>query len=72
FDALTVKENEADLAEQVAAELKFSKEKTSAFCKNMIIYTHGLASYVASGLIIATKQEVHEMMKEAAERFKLQ
>lgn len=72
FDALTVKENEADLTEQVAATLTISKEEASAFCKNMIIYTHGLASYIAAGLITATKPEVYEMMRQAGEGFLLQ
>lgn len=59
----------ATMIEQIAMELKTSREKAGAFYRNMIIYTHGLASYIACGLVKATKAEADEMMHQASEGF---
>lgn len=71
FDAITDTDENNLLIDEMAQELNISKEQVNLFCKNMMIYTHGLASYMAAGLIIATKQEVHEMLRKSAKGFLL-
>ena len=72
FDAYIADDESSAVAEQIAGQLKISRDKAGVFYKNMIIYTHGLASLIASGLVKATKEETREMMKQAAEGFLLQ
>lgn len=69
FDALMTRRDNVDLVEPIAMSLHITEEKALLFCKNMIIYTHGLASYVASGLVKATKDDVIQMMHQASEGF---
>ncbi|MBS5083145.1 MAG: TetR/AcrR family transcriptional regulator [Clostridiales bacterium] len=69
FDALMTRRDNVDLVEPIAMSLHITEKKALLFCKNMIIYTHGLASYVASGLVKATKDEVIQMMHQASEGF---
>ncbi len=42
------------------------------FFRNTIIYTHGLACFVVSGLIKATKEELYAMVNRGAYGFMLQ
>lgn len=72
FDAYIADDESSAVAEQIAGQLKISRDKAGVFYKNMIIYTHGLASLIASGIVKATKEETREMMKQAAEGFLLQ
>lgn len=72
FDAFMADDESSAVAEQMTGQLKISKDKVGVFYKNMIIYTHGLASMIASGLVKATKEETKDMMKQAAAAFLLQ
>lgn len=66
FDLFTSDEN-AVMAEQMAIEFKISMEKANDFVINMMIYTHGLASFIASGLVEASKEKVWRMMNNFSE-----
>lgn len=66
FDLFTSDEN-AVMAEQMAIEFKISMEKANDFVINMMIYTHGLASFIASGLVKASKEKVWRMMNDFSE-----
>ena len=46
-------------------EMAFDEPNLFQFFHNMIIYTHGLASYIATGQITAPKEEVWDMLKKA-------
>ena len=49
--------------------MKISKEDASHFLQNIMIYTHGLASFIASGIITSSKEEVKAMVKQTANVF---
>jgi len=72
FDILTTAEANAAMIEQIASQLDTPAHKVSEFFRNTIIYTHGLACFVVSGLIKATKEELYAMVKQGADGFMLQ
>ena len=69
FDVLVNADENAIIAGQIAGYLKISKEDASHFLQNIMIYTHGLASFIASGIITSSKEEVKTMVKQTANAF---
>ena len=57
FDILTTAGKNAEMVKQIARQSGASAEKVSVFFRDIIIYTHGLACFAASGLIKAAKEE---------------
>lgn len=72
LDVFTTADENSLMVEQIALQLKIPREKVSAFYRDMMIYTHGLASFIASGLIKATKEEVKQMIHHFSEELLLQ
>lgn len=66
FDVFTSDEN-AVMVAQIAVQLKIPIEKANTFFRNMMIYTHGLACFIASGLVKASKEEVSQMIHLVSE-----
>lgn len=71
FDVLVNTGENAIMADQIADYLKIPRESVSRFIRNTMIYTHGLACFVASGVITSSKKEVIEMVNQAAHNFSL-
>lgn len=69
FDVLVNAKANADMVGQIADYLKIPKENVSSFFQNTMIYTHGLACFVASGVITSSKEEVIKMVHQAALTF---
>lgn len=69
FDALVNADENAAIVGQIASHLKIPKEKVSRFFQNTMIYTHGLASFIASGIITSSKEEVAAMVQQTANAF---
>lgn len=69
FDGLVSADENAAIVGQIADYLKIPKENVSRFFQNTMIYTHGLASFVASGIITSSKEEVAAMVKQTANVF---
>ena len=69
FDVLVSADENAAIVGQIAGYLKISKENVSRFFQNTMIYTHGLASFIASGIITSSKEEVAAMVKQTANAF---
>lgn len=72
FDILTNADTNSTMIEQIANQLGISADQVSDFFRNTIIYTHGLACFVVSGLIKATKEELYAMVSQGAHGFMLQ
>lgn len=72
FDIFTTADANSAMIEQIANQLEISADKVSNFFRNTIIYTHGLACFVVSGLIKSTKEELYDMVKQGADGFMLQ
>jgi len=69
FDVLVNAKANADMVGQIADYLKMPKENVSSFFQNTMIYTHGLACFVASEVITSSKEEVIKMVHQAALTF---
>lgn len=69
FDILVDADTNAAMVEQIAGYLKKPKENVKNFFQNTMVYTHGLACFVASGIITSSKEEVIEMVNHAALAF---
>lgn len=72
LDIFTTADTNSAMIGQIANQLNVSEDKVSEFFRNTIIYTHGLACFVVSGLIKATKEELYDMVKRGADGFMLQ
>ena len=69
FAVLVNADENAVIAGKIAGYVKISKEDASHFLQNIMIYTHGLASFIASGIITSSKEEVKAMVKQTANVF---
>lgn len=69
FDILTTAGKNAEMVKQIARQSGASAEKVSVFFRDIIIYTHGLACFAASGLIKAAKEELYEMVRQRASEY---
>lgn len=72
FDIFTTADANSAMIEQIADQLGISTDKVRDFFRNTIIYTHGLACFVVSGLIKSTKEELYDMVRQGADGFMLQ
>lgn len=69
FDVLVNADANAAMVGQIADYLKIPKENANSFFQNTMVYTHGLACFVASGVITSSKEEVIKMVHQAALTF---
>lgn len=72
FDILTMADANAVMIDQIAKQSGIPVDKAKGFFMNSIIYTHGLACFIASGLIEASKEELYAMVDQGAYGFMLQ
>ena len=72
FDIFTTADANSAMIEQIAKQLGISADKVNDSFRNTIIYTHGLACFVVSGLIKATKEELYAMVNQGAYGFMMQ
>mgnify|MGYP001055011099 CR=1 FL=1 len=64
FDILTTAEANSAIVVQIAKQLKLPVDKVNVFFRDTIIYMHGLACFIVSGLIKAARDEVHAMVQD--------
>lgn len=72
FDIFTTADANSVMVEQIAKQLGKPVDKVNDFFRDTIIYTHGLACFIVSGMIKAAKEELYAMVKERAYGFMLQ
>lgn len=64
FDILTTAEANSAMVVQIAKQLKLPVDNVNVFFRDTIIYTHGLACFIVSGLIKAAKAEAYAMVQD--------
>ncbi len=72
FDILTTADANSVMVKQIAEQAGIPVDKVKDFFKNTIIYAHGLACFIVSGLIKAAKEELYAMVNQGAHGFMLQ
>lgn len=72
FSAITSGKDNKEMIERIASYLQISEENIGRYLMNTIIYTHGIAALVATGVIKATEDEMMELVNRAADAFILQ
>lgn len=72
FEMLTDANTNSEMLEQIANQLGTTIDKLREFFSDTIIYTHGLACFVVSGLIKSTKEDLYEMVKKCSDSFLFQ
>lgn len=55
--------------EQISEQLGIPKEVVSIYVRDLLIYAHGLASYVATGVLTISKEEAKEMLTHMGKMF---
>ncbi len=59
----------AVITEMLSNQLGISKELAGIYVQDLTIYTHGLASYVATGVVQISKEEAKEMLMRVGKAF---
>ncbi len=72
FDALVADEDNAVLIKRISKNLAISEESAGRYLQNTIIYTHGIATLTATGIINASEKEMIRLVNCAANAFLVQ
>lgn len=72
FEILTTADTNSVMIKRIANQLGTTADKVNEFFRNTIVFTHGLACFVVSGLIKSTKEELYTMVEQGADGFLLQ
>lgn len=72
FDTLITDEDNAALIKRLSKRLAISEENAGRYLQNTIIYTHGIATFVATGIINASEKKVMQLINRAADAFLVQ
>lgn len=72
FDAIVANEDNAVLIKRISKNLAISEESAGRYLQNTIIYTHGIATLAATGIINASEEEMMRLVNRAADAFLVQ
>lgn len=72
FDALIADDGNAELIKRISSDLGISEESAGNYLQNTIVYTHGIATLAATGIIKASEKEMMRLVNRAADAFLLQ
>lgn len=64
FSSILADKGNAALIEGLSKNLHADKNEVGKFVQRMVIYTHGIASLIAVGVLQGTKEEVYKMISE--------
>lgn len=62
----------AELIKIIAKEFQIPEENAGQYIQNSIIYTHGLATFVATGIMNISEKEIMILIKQAVDHFLIQ
>lgn len=72
FGAIIANENNAEMIKSIAGYLGIAEDKAGDYLQNTMIYAHGIATLVVTGVIKATEEEMMTMINQAADAFLVQ
>lgn len=62
----------AELIKMIAKKFQISEQNAGQYFQNTIIYTHGLASFTATGVMRLSEKEIMSLIKQAGDNFLMQ
>lgn len=65
-------EENIELIKRISKDLEISKKKASRYLQNTIVYTYGIATLIAIGMIKTSQKEVMKLVNNAANAFLIQ
>lgn len=70
-DILTNDKDNAELIKGISKDFGISEEEASKYLQNTLIYTHGMATFVATGMIHLSEAEIIAIINEVGDSFLL-
>lgn len=71
-EMLTNDADHAELVEMIANEFQISEQNAGKYLQNTIIYTHGLATFIATGMMCLSEEEIMALVNQAGSNFLIQ
>ncbi|MBD5112056.1 MAG: TetR/AcrR family transcriptional regulator [Ruminococcaceae bacterium] len=71
-EMLTKDADHAELIEMIANEFQISEQNAGKYLQNTIIYTHGLATFIATGMMCLSEEEIMALINQAGSNFLIQ
>lgn len=65
-------EDNAELIKMITKEFQISEQNAGEYFQNTLIYTHGLASFIATGVMRLSEEEIMSLIKQAGDNFLMQ
>lgn len=62
----------AELIKIIAKEFQIPEQNAEQYLQNSVIYTHGLATFVATGIMNISEKEIMILIKQAVDHFLIQ
>lgn len=72
IEILVEEEDNAELIKMLANEFQMSEKSAGQYLQNTLIYTHGLAAYVATGMLRLSEEESMVLINRAGDNFLMQ
>lgn len=68
-DAILDDKDNRELIKMIAAEFQISEKSAEQYVRNTVIYTHGIASFLATGMMHLSEGEIMSMIHQAGNSF---
>lgn len=69
---LTEDDDHAKLIKMIAKEFQISEQSAGEYLQNTVIYTHGLATFISTGIMSMSEEEIMSLIKQAESNFLIQ
>lgn len=69
FQMLVEDEDNAKLIRMIAAKFQISDQKAGEYLQNTLVYTHGLATFAATGMMHLSEGEMMKLINQAGDSF---
>lgn len=71
-EMLTEDADHAELIKMIANEFQISEQNAGQYLQNTVIYTHGLATFIATGMMSMSEEETMALINQAGNNFLIQ
>lgn len=71
-DMIIDDQDNAELIKQISRNFHISEQNAGQYFQNTLIFTHGLASFIATGMMCLSEEEIMSLIKQAGDNFLMQ